>query len=315
MKNRFAFLLLVAVLVGFTGCTPAKKKNRSTSQTPPSKRVIKQQKNDTELILTLSRTNLSTAETLEISLEVLAPKERKAVLPELKEKIPSFMVADEYFDDPKTEAEQVRYRAEWILYPTLPGTITFPSLKVQLGTNTLSTLPQTLQIRSMLPPGTENAPLRGMAPPEKLLAEQKAQRVFLRILLLSALTGSLLIFIPWLFWKLRKRRPLKPHQKALLALEKLPSAPPARLHALPRIFCTYITERWSLALEGKTGKELLALLQDEDLNGEKEAALHFFTQVDPARFSHCVPENLPQEAESTLRVFIANTFESKEESS
>jgi len=315
MRNLRAMLLLSSALLGLSGCSPAKDEVASSNKKPNSKLVLKEQNGEIKVTITVNRTNLSTSESLELSLNVLAPKNLEVILPRLREKLDSFMLADEYFDAPQSNADQVSYCAEWVLYPAMPGKLTFPPLEIQLGTNSFLSKPILFQVQSVLPPGTKNAPLLGMAPPEKLLAEQKARRAFLRILLLSALTGMLLIFIPWLLLKLRKRRPLKPHEKALLALEKLPEDPAACLHALHHILRTYIAERWALDLDGKTDQELLSFLQNEELDGEKEAALHFFSQVEAARFSHCIPEELPQKAESTLRVFIEKTFELKEETS
>lgn len=296
MKKFIPFTLILLII----GCSEKTAPTDSYSEPAYSKQY---RADALTAIISLSETNITSAEKIVFMLEVHTPNNEEPAFPNLGSLIDSFTISDGYTEPQQTLPNgKLLHRRVWTLVPALPGNYTFQPLEISAAQNSIKTEPIRIEVQSLIPEGTNELEIRDIAEPIELLPAQQQKRrsiymVFGAVLVLSTLGA--------LFYVLRKPRPeiiILSHEAAFQALENLPDHPVERIHELNRIFRAYHETRFGIPMVGKTAAELGPVLDDTQM-------IRFLENCDTVRFSNQVPDGFAQEAEQYVRNHIETTRE------
>jgi hypothetical protein len=291
------FLLLFMVTLCFCGYTEAR-----SSQLPDNPKLLRQYRQGPVIaVISVSETNITTAGSIQLILDVHAPISTEIVYPDMAGIIAPLSVAAHRAEPVLIQSnDRQRHRQVWELVPEQPGDATIGAIAIQAGSSIIRTEPVPISVTSVLPPGTEGFAILDIAGPEPFLSGQRRKRT-LALLLCGMAAG--LFFLGLLVRSRRHPRvkpPPDPGEVALQAMAQLPAEPIERIHKLNRILRGYIQDRYHIPALGKTAAELLPTLSDP-LFSSVRPVIETGEQI---RFSNVVPEDFVVEMEQEALAFI-----------
>jgi LPXTG-motif cell wall-anchored protein len=303
-------LLLIAGLLALAGCR--------APEAEPEKFAIEKryEAEPVEVTLKVNRDQVTVADTVEVTLEAVAPEGESLRFPDLSGKLGDFTVLGSSESAPLLVGEnRVVRRRVYELEPFLPGDYTVPELSVGFGEGgSIETESVTVVVASVLPEGAENPDIKDITPPVSLPGLDPW---------IYAAIAALLAGLGFLFWWKRRRKEEfvatapQPHEIALRALrelmaEDLIAQGKAKLFYLrvSGILRHYIEGRFGLHAPESTTEEFLHdLSADQSFNDrQKELLREFLMHCDMVKFAEYEPAGSEiDETINTCAQFIAET--------
>ena len=305
-RAPLGLLCVAATLLG--GC--GKKEGAPAPRLRPT--VSRQYRQGSlQAVLSVGKTNITTAGRVWVSLEILAPSGSDVAISKIAGSTGALSVEERQADPPRPQNDgRVLRRTTWILVPNHPGNTTLQSLEVAAGAERILTDPIPIHISSLLPEGIKNPEIRDIAPPLPQLPEQAERRRRRQVVgeLLAAILVAGLLAV--LLRRMRRQQPLPtPYEKAVQSLEKLPDEPLQRVNQTGEILMAFLAEQFGLPVAGKTASEIAALSPPE-IPAEEWAELgRLLREADSVRFSHRVPEGFAAAYEEQVRELVETTRE------
>lgn len=301
MRKRATCLL--CFLAAASGCSKKTGPVEAPAAEPVYSRQYRQE--SVTVIVSCSETNIPSSGTIRFEIDIHAPPDAAAEVPETEDLVQGFLVADHYAEPAQMLPNgKLLHRHVWQLVPTLPGTNLFRSVEIRAGGSAVATEPFPVVVRSLLPANLATLEIRDLAEPAELLPEEEQQRQRWRLLAATAVVLALLA------WKIRrKRRPkpvalLAPHEAAWLALDNLPEEPLPRIQALTQILLAFIEGRFGLPTAGRTIPEILPGLPKDLLLGRRAPLERILIESEEVRFSNKVPPGFAEQLEAYVRAFV-----------
>jgi hypothetical protein len=268
--------------------------------------TLQYRKKSITAIVSLSETNVTTTDRVQLMLDIHAPPETEVLFPEVGYLIEPFTVSDSYAEPRQTlPSGKMLHRRIWMLMPALPGDVVFQPLEISAGTTTIKTEPLKLTVQSILPEDLEGFEIKDIAAPATLLPEQRRQQRLWLILAGSAATLLIAAGIGRLCKRTQRTIIVRPHETAFHALDMLTAQeidPVQFVHELNRILRGYLNARLGIPALESTSSELAALVDHPDL-------IKFLRDCDNIKFAHSVPSGFTEHAESFVRAYIEDTME------
>lgn len=309
-RRRARRLLPAAALVlCAAGCAPADREPAATVEQV-------READGATLRLTLDRRELTTVETLLLTLEVEAAESDRVAFPNPAANFGEFEAAG---DRPAAarlgEDGRVTRGHSYTLEPFLPGEFDVPSLTVTLnGSTEIATDPVTVTVTSVLD-DPESADLRDIGGPVDVPAPWWWWA-------LGGLTAAAAAAMGYFLWRKRKRKaaapPPLPHETALAAMrallaENLPAQGVVKpfYRRLSSILRRYIEDRFGLRAPEQTTEEFLEAMRGSHAveRAHKDLLQEFLHHADMVKFAELTPE--PADAErmaDSARRFIEQTI-------
>ena len=268
------------------------------------------------LRLTLDRRELTTVETLLLTLEVEAAEADRVAFPNPSAGFGEFQAAGDRPAAARLGADgRVTRGHSYTLEPFLPGDVDIPSLAVVLnGSTEIETDPVTVTVTSVLD-APENAALRDIGGPMDVPVPWWWWALGAAAAATAATAGYFL-------WKKRKCKPGAPpplpHETALAAMrallaENLPAQGIVKpfYRRLSNILRRYIEDRFGLRAPEQTTEEFLEAMRGSHAVERVHKALlqEFLRRADMVKFAEWTPE--PEDAErmaDSARRFIEQTI-------
>ena len=278
----------------------------------------------------LNSKEITVADEIELSLEASAPENVKIEFPSPSTSLGDFNLKEIlHLKDEMSGAGdnlKVTHRVTYILQPYLPGAYTIPAMTITYGESDTSTVVSELetekieiQVKSLLPPGTDQVKIKDIKPPLLL----PPNRLYPVLLIGLILLLTLLAICGFYFWHKRNRKnaepdvKLSPEETALreldrLLAENLLTKGEIKLFHLriSDILRRYIENRFSLKAPERTTEEFLVELSRADsatdalLRGHKTLLTDFLTQCDLVKFA----KHKPSLTECKKTVLICREF-------
>ena len=228
-----AFRLQLFVLLWLSGighgafldATPA-----PASQAAPIQPVEQHKSLGTVLLtLTADRPSMGLTDTLKLTLTIAAPPEVRMTLPDVTKALGPFEVVQHRTTGPLSLTPQTQqWQREYILAVTASGSLTVPSLTVQIQagdtTQPLATDPLSITVTSLVPADADLSAVKDIAPPVPLVRRGIPPWVWRAA---SGLAGVVLLVSGWWWYRHRRRAAVMPvvqrpaHLLARAALEHL----------------------------------------------------------------------------------------------
>ena len=181
------------------------------------------------LTLTADRPSMGLPDTLKLTLTIAAPPEVRMTLPDVAKTLGPFEVVRHRTTGPLSLMPQTQqWQREYILAVTTSGSLTVPSLTVQVQegdtAQSLTTDPLSITVTSLVPAHADLSAVKDIAPPVPLLWRGIPPWVWI---ITSGLAGVGLLVGGWWWYRRRQRAAAVPlvqrpaHVLALAALEHL----------------------------------------------------------------------------------------------
>ncbi|MBF0239605.1 MAG: DUF4381 family protein [SAR324 cluster bacterium] len=324
--NRINTWLILLMAMILTGCkSPISGTPEQTNAPEGLQKVY--ERGPLQLTLTLNKTILTIAETLELNLVARLSEDHDIKWPKFGENLEKFGIRDYRSPAPKLlENGLMEYQKTYVLEPFLSGEYLIPSITLYFWkkdeqppqTHELSTEPVTLQVASLLPENIQKQELRENLPPVEMPISQQTW-------LLAGFGATLLVLAGaggWWFWRKRKRRETivperPPHETAYEALEHLvrenlieKGEIKEYYLRLSNILRHYIEHRFLIKAPEQTTEEFLTELRNhERLAGyHKDLLKNFLKHCDLVKFAkHQPQQDEIQQAFHACRQFIEDT--------
>ncbi len=295
-------MVLVMTVIGI-GCRQ--------DQTNHSQKPVGIQKNyrqgSVEVVLAADKKVITIADTLDLTISVLAKSQDRVTLPQFDQQVADFSVKNTVQPPPELEADgRVRYEKTLTLKPFLAGTYTIPAMDIKVvrpdrdaaAPLTIRTEPVDIEIKSVLPADAQPQ-LHEIQPPVSL-----PDRIYVWIA--GAAAAALLLaggFLGFLFWRKRKAGPvpieIRPaHETARAALCDLMARDLLEQGAykvfyleLSAILRRYIENRFALKAPEQTTPEFLTTMKSAgSLAAEHKKLLRrFLEHSDMVKFAKYHP--------------------------
>ncbi len=290
-------------LLSVLGC------NRNVSRSVPPRPAFERSFRHGEMtvIMTAAETNIPVAGQVVLAVSVQAPSAAETAFPSMDALDDSLTVqASRDGILPSSDDGQHIKRREWVLAPSVPGSVGIPSLVIVCGADRVITDPLNIHVDSVLPPDLHDLEIRDIAGP---LAAISRPRNRLLPRLLAVLAVVLAVPTSMALYLTGRRSPVEPapHEAAFQALKHLPATGADRVHALNRLLREYIERRFHLRMLGKTAQEIMPELEQSGLLVQAPWLSDFFNQGDQVRFSNVVHPGFLNEAERFVIGYIETT--------
>ena len=274
------------------------------------------EKGPVNLILKISRQQITIADELELVLEVQAPEGQEVKFPTFSGKLGEFTInGSDTTPQRLAEGGRVVVSRSYQLEPFLAGDYQIPPITVQIGSASIETASETIKVVSVLQEG-QKPELKEIGPPVEL----PGLSGWLFFSMGLAVAG--LAIAGYLLWRRRRaaqkaEAAVPPHELALAELRKLMaenliSQGQAKLFYLrvSAILRHYIEGRFGLRAPERTTEEFLNDLQAAQtlLPRQKELLKRFLEHCDIVKFAEHQPTL--EEVDDTLNTcaqFIAET--------
>jgi len=305
VKNRKPALLswcILSLFAAISGCTDKTSEQQIISESVYSKQY---RQKSAIVIVSLSETNISTAGTIQLMLDIHARANTEVVVPEIEPCIEPFTVANHYAEPVQTlPSGKLLHRRVWTLFPSLPGAYSFQPLEVLAGSTSIKTAPVQVGVTSLLSPNIEHFEIKDIAASVDLLPEEKQHNQ--RWLVLSGIVGIgfILRIIVRLTRRPKKTVLLSPAETAFQAMENLPQDELQRIQALTAILLVFIEGRLNVPTTGKTISEIIPHLPKDILLGRREPLETILTTSEQIRFSNKIPFGFSVELQEYVRSFV-----------
>ena len=283
--------------------------------------------------LRVDRKELTIAEQIRLSLEVVVDETYEVELPRFGEKLEQFGIVDFHTTQPELVDEgETKTVRTYVLEPFLSGSYTIPPMTLAFWKkdqseeqkHTLETESVTVEVRSLLPKDVAELEIRDLEPPVALPRSSSGW-----VLVGLFLLGGGLIGIGVWFW-CRRQRPrdrqqvhtVLPHEWAFEQLRQLVSEELAQqgrtkefYHRLSDILRRYIELRFGLHAPERTTEEFLSELgSDRTLEPKhKDLLKAFLVHCDLVKFAEFQPSTKEvQRAFDGCKEFIVETEPNRE---
>jgi hypothetical protein len=181
------------------------------------------------LTLTADRPSMGLTDTLKLTLTITAPPEVRIMLPDVTKTLGPFEIVQHHTTGPLSLTPQTQqWQREYILAVTASGSLTVPSLTVQVQegdtTQPLATDPLSITVTSLVPADADLSVVRDIVPPVPLVRREMPPWVWRAA---GGLAGVGLLASGWWWYRRRRRAAVMPvvqrpaHLLALAALEHL----------------------------------------------------------------------------------------------
>ncbi len=297
----YARIGMLLALLSLPGC------NREVTRAVPTRPDFERSYHQGAMMVTMTvaETNIAVAGKVALTVSVQVPSASAIRFPTIDTLVDSLTVlADRDEILPSPDDGHMIKRREWVMAPSMPGTVTIPSLAIACGTDRVITDPLSIHVKSVLPPDLQDLEIRDIAGPVTELSRPR-KPLWLPVAAAVLLAVAVVIFV-----RLKKRRGAvepAPHEAALHALSQLSETGVARIHALNRILREYIERRFHLRMIGKTAQEILPELEQSKLLVQTPWLTDFFELGDQVRFSNVVRPGFIDEVERFVIGYIETT--------
>jgi hypothetical protein len=302
LRKRFAYLLLPVLLVLPAGCPD---RERGEIAGTGFEKVY--ERGPLSLTESIDKTELTTAETLHLTLTALIEEGYRVAFPSFEEKLGEFTILDIRGEAPALADDgRMRSSQTWELEPFLAGDYEIPALDIRFyekekedGAKTLRTGAQRITVTSVI--GADDKPaLKSISPPVEL---PPARWPWLVAAGVAALAIIILALSLWIWKRRQPETPaapaVPPHLRAferldaLLAEDLIGKGAIKLFHIrLSDILRRYLEERFGLHAPERTTEEfLIEAGRSTVLNAEQRDLLHdFLRYCDLVKFARHEPD-------------------------
>ena len=333
MKNNIPFIAALVFLLLLAGC--GKEEAASTSEDAAAAGIKKTyDSGNGTFTLTTDKAQLSIAQTLTLTMEVVTGKEYNVKMPSFGESLSQWSIIDFHNPGQKLiDNERIKVTQVYELEPFLSGEYTIPPLRVRYwkegddpqNPHIIESETLTVTVTSLLEEEGASLVLKGMTPPVTPPPPDVTWIIVLAVCVLAG--GGGMGFVVYRMVKKRmgmaKPVPTVPaHTIAYRQLEALigmdlieKGAYKLFYFGISSVVRHYIENRFSIAASGETTEEFLHdLASTERLDGETKSLItshitrEFLSRLDMVKYAAYVPETGEiQKTFDVVKEFIVST--------